>query len=237
MRTINEIRKDTKPIVLLGDSNNLQHIVEICQSSGREVVGIIDPDYPAQDELKGLPLLDKEICFANKDNYEFFVSTWWFPFYDPVYFKMAEKRNMFLKWINDYELVGATIIHATAVVSPTAKIARHVSIGALSMLIANCEIHRDVNVKEQAYVSHDVVIGANSMVQIKSTLTGRITVGHDTYIGVAATIVNGRSYSVMNIGNHVVIHPNQLVVTPVADNTVVSYKKPSFLTKTEQVDH
>jgi acetyltransferase-like isoleucine patch superfamily enzyme len=231
-RTIDEIRKDTKPLVLLGDSNNLHHIVEICESSGRQVVGIIDPDYPNQTELKGLKLLDKETYLAKKDHYEFFVSTWWFPFYDKVYFQMIEKRNMFLAWMKEYDLVGATVIHATAVVSPRAKIARNVSVGALSMLIANCEIHENVNVKEQAYVSHDVVIGANSMVQIKSTLTGKIIVGRDTYIGVAATVVNARSYAVMNIGDRVVIHPNQLVVTPVANDTVISYKKPAFLKKT-----
>jgi len=58
MRPINEIRKDNKPIVFLGSCYNVQNLVEICHSSGRQVIGLIDPDYRSQKEFHGLPVLE-----------------------------------------------------------------------------------------------------------------------------------------------------------------------------------
>ena len=228
MRTIEEIRKDNKPIIFLGSSYNIQNLVELCQSSSRTVVGLIDPDYSSQTEFRGLPVLDRDKYLNNKDDYEFFVATWWQPFQNSVHIRDRQKRLMFLDWMEEYNLVGATIIHKTAVVSPSAKIARNVSIGALSILVNNSQIHQDVNIREQCYISHNVEINNNSVIQIKVTVTGDITIGHNSYIGIASTIVNSRPLESMRIGDRVIIHPNQLVVESVPDNTIVSYKKPSF---------
>lgn len=228
MRTIEEIRTDSKPIIFLGSSYNIQNLVELCQSSGRQVVGLIDPDYSAQKEFHGVSVLDKDQYLNNRNDYEFFVATWWQPFQNSVHIRDLEKRSMLLSWFDEYNLTGATLVHNTAVVSPRAKIDRNVSIGALSVLVADCQIHKHVNIREQCYVSHNVVVESNSVLQIKATVTGDITVGHDSYIGIASTIVNSRPLDPMRIGNHVIIHPNQLVVESVPDNTIVSHKKPPF---------
>lgn len=228
MRSIDEIRKDYKPIVFLGSSWNIQNLVEICHSSGREVVGLIDPDYQGQSKFKNVPVLDKEKFLSRKNEFEFFVATWWAPFQNDIHRREIQKRKMFIDWMQEFDLVGATVVHASAVISPQAKIARHVSVGALSVLVCNCEIHSHCNIREQCYVSHDVVIESNCVVQIKATITGNIRVGHDTYIGPATVLVNGNPVEDMHIGNHVVIHPNQLVVKSVPDNTIVSYKKAPF---------
>jgi serine acetyltransferase len=228
MRTIEEIRKDNKPIIFLGSSYNIQNLVELCQSSSRTVVGLIDPDYSSHNEFCGLPVLDKDTYLNNKDNYDFFVATWWQPFQNSIHIRDQQKRSMLLSWFNEHNLTGATLVHNTAVVSPRAKIDRNVSIGALSMLVADCQIHKNVNIREQCYVSHNVIIESNSVLQIKATVTGDITVGHDSYVGIASTIVNSRPLESMRIGDRVIIHPNQLVVESVPDNTIVSYKKPSF---------
>ena len=228
MRTIDQIRQDRKPIIFLGSSYNVQHLVELCQSSSREVVGIIDPDYSSQTEFRGLPVLDKDNYLSNKDNYEFFIATWWQPFQNSIHIRDRQKRLMFLNWMEEYNLIGATIIHKTAVISPTSKIDYHVSVGALSVLVADCQIHKDVNIREQCYVSHNVIIESNSVLQIKATVTGDITIGHNSYIGIASTVTSSRPLEPMRIGNDVIIHPNQLVVSSVPDNTVVSYKKAAF---------
>lgn len=228
MRTIDQIRQDCKPIIFLGSSYNIQHLVEICQSSGRDIVGLIDPDHSSQTEFRGVPVLNKDQYLNHKDRYEFFVATWWHPFQNSVHIRDRQKRSMFLEWIVQYNLTSATIVHNTAVVSPSANIARNVSIGALSILVNNSQIHQDVNIREQCYISHNVVIGSNSVLQIKSTVTGDITVGHDSYIGISSTVLNSHPLESMHVGNHVIIHPNQLVVESVPDNTVISYKKAPF---------
>jgi len=213
----------------LGSSYNIQHQIELCKSADREVVGLIDPDYDTQKDFKGIPVLDRNTYFDKKNQFEFFVVTWWQPFQDIVHIRSKQKRLIFLDWMQQFKLTGATLIHDTAVVSPYALIGRNVSVGALSILVNGCQIHDHVNVREQCYISHNVKIDSNSMIQIKATVTGDIKIGHDTYIGIASTLVNSRPLDPMQIGNHVIIHPNQLVVESVADNTIVSYKKPPFV--------
>jgi hypothetical protein len=147
MRQIDEIRKDNKPIVFLGSCYNIQNLVELCNSSGREVVGLIDPDYDSQDEFHGLPILKKQSIIDQSDRYEFFVATWWTPFQNDVHRREIKKRRLFLTWMKDYNLVGATVIHDSAVISPKAKIDSHVSVGALSILVQNCKIHSHTNIR------------------------------------------------------------------------------------------
>jgi acetyltransferase EpsM len=228
MRTIKEIRKDTKPIIFLGSSYNIQNLVELCQSSGRQVVGLIDSDYSSQPEFHGLPVLNQEQYLAQHNDFEFFVATWWTPFQSEVHKREIQKRKMFIDWIKKYNLTGATVVHDSAVISPGAKIDSHVSVGALSVLVHNCKIHSHTNIREQCYVSHDVLIESNCVLQMKASITGSIHVGSNTYIGPGVTVVNSRPLEPMRIGNDVIIHPNQLIVSSVTDNTVVSYKKAPF---------
>jgi acetyltransferase-like isoleucine patch superfamily enzyme len=234
MRSIKEIKKDSKPIVFLGSCHNIQNLVELCNSSGREVIGLIDPDYDSQKEFYGLPVLQKKPYINEPEKYEFFVATWWTPFQNNVHRRNLKKRRLFLAWMESYKFTGATVIHDTAVISPKAMIDSHVSVGALSILVQNCQIHKHTNIREQCYVSHDVVVDSNCVLQMKSTVTGSITVGSNTYIGPGATVVNGSPLNPMHIGNNVIIHPNQLVLESVADNTIVSYKKAPFVVTVDQ---
>jgi serine acetyltransferase len=224
MRTIEEIKQDSKPIIFLGSSSSMENLVEICKLNDRKVLGIVDPDYASQSELHGLPILDKDTYFSQADQYEFFVASWWFPFKPPVFQRDREKRNMLLGWMKEYNLTGANIIHPTAVVSSSTKIDRNVAIGALSVILCNTTIHKNTVIREQTYISHDVEIGENSVIQIKATVTGRIKIGKNAYIGVGSTIMNGMPITVMPIGDNVLVHPTMLVLNELPDNAVVGLK-------------
>jgi serine acetyltransferase len=224
MRTIEEIKQDSKPIIFLGSSSSMENLVEICKLNGRKVVGIIDPDYVSQPELYGLPILDKDTYFNQADQYEFFVASWWYPFKMQVFQRDREKRNILLGWITECNLTGANIIHPTAVVSSSAKIDRNVVIGALSVILCNTTVHKNAVIREQTFISHDVEVGENSVIQMKATVTGRIKIGKNAFIGVGSTIMNGMPTTVMSIGDNVLIHPTMLVLNELPDNAVVSLK-------------
>jgi bifunctional N-acetylglucosamine-1-phosphate-uridyltransferase/glucosamine-1-phosphate-acetyltransferase GlmU-like protein len=225
MRSISQIRQDHKPIIFLGSCNSIQNIIEICHASGREVVGVIDPDYDLCTEFRGLPILNKETYLTQSDVYEFFVAAMRTPFKDPVFTRNNSKREMLLSWITEYNLTGATLIHPTAVISPTAKIDNHVSIGAMSIVSCGSTIHKNVTVREQCYISHDVEICENSIIQIKATITGSVKIGKNSYIGIASTIVNRLPLTPQCLGENVLVHPTVLVLEGLPDNAIAKLPK------------
>ena len=223
MRDINEILGDQLPIVFLGSSTGMYNQIESCLASGRQVVGIVDSDYSSQSELHGLPVLKFEQL--DPTQYEFFVATSWTPFDGPVFERNRQKRQQLLSFMHDNNLIGATIIHPTAVISPGARIGRNVSIGALTYISHGVVIQPNVLVREQCFVGHDVTIAENTVVQIKATITGNTDIEADNYIGINSTIVNRMPLNRISIGENGLIYPNELVLTNVPKNNTTRSRR------------
>lgn len=220
MRTIDQILNDQLPVVFLGSSTSMYNQIDMCRGRGRQVVGIFDSDYSSQTELHGLPIL-KEI----PSGCEFFVATTWTPFDGAVFERNRQKRQQLLKFMQEHNLPGATLIHPTAVVSSGALIGRNVSIGAQSYISHGAQIHNHVLIREQVFIGHDVTIAENTVVQIKSTITGNTDVESGVYVGVSSTIVNGRPLERITLGENSLIYPNELVLKSVPKNNTVKSRR------------
>jgi acyl-[acyl carrier protein]--UDP-N-acetylglucosamine O-acyltransferase len=220
MRHINDILDDHLPVVFLGSSTGMYNQIDICHARGRQVVGIFDQDYSSQTELHGLPIL-KEI-----PNYcEFFVATTWTPFDGPVFERNRLKRQQLLKFMQENNLTGATLIHPTTVVSPGALIGRNVSIGAQSYISHGARIESNVLIREQVFVGHDVTIKQNTVLQIKSTITGNTDIDAGVYVGVNSTVINRMPLERITIGENSLIYPNELVLKSVPKNNTVKSRR------------
>jgi UDP-3-O-[3-hydroxymyristoyl] glucosamine N-acyltransferase len=230
MRTIEEIRSNTKPIILLGSSLTSYNLLESCEAQGITVLGFIDPDYMGQTHLYGKPLLDKDTYLTKyKDLVEFFVATNWNPDPHRVTVRNNNKRDMLISWIDEYNLTAATLVHPTAIVSPGALIGRNVSIGALTMVCYDAEIHDDASIKEQCYISHGVKIGRNTVIQLRGCVTGDVHIGSNTYIGVGATLLHrGATATPTIIGDNVLVHPNVLVFQDLPSGSTASLRDKKF---------
>lgn len=221
MRNINDITLDSRPIIFLGSSTSMHNQIECCQARNREIVGIIDSDYPVGSDLHGLTILDPDKYLKSHQLYEFYVATTWSPFKDPIFIRNREKRQQLLDFMSDHNLTGATLIHPTAVVSPGARIGRNVSIGALSYISHGVNIESNAIIREQCFIGHNVNISTNVILQIKSAVTGLTNIESDTYIGVNSTVVNRMPLTSINIGKNCLIYPNELVLTSVPKNNTV----------------
>ena len=230
MRTIEEIRNNTKPVILLGSSLTSHNLLESCEAQGITVLGFIDPDYSGQTSLYGKPLLDKDTYLTKyKDLVEFFVATNWNPDPHRVTVRNNKKRDMLIDWIDEYNLSAATLVHPTAVISPGALIGRNVSIGAMSMVCHGAEISDHASIKEQCYISHGVKIGRNTVVQLRACITGDVYVGSNTYVGVGSTILHrGATATPTIIGDNVLIHPNLLVFQDLPSGSTASLRDKKF---------
>lgn len=197
---------------MLGWSYSLTHLSEIARAAGRDIAGLYDPDGVTSDlDIVDLSL---EQVMSKHLRYEFIVGTTWVPGSHAVSMRTRHKRQALIDMMQQHRLVGARIIHPSAVISARAKIGRNVIIGHGAQINHGAVVEDHVIIKDQAYISHDVVIGSGSLVQIRACVTGGCHLGADCFVGVNSTVVNRhQDGGHMHIGAGSVIAPGVTVMT------------------------
>jgi sugar O-acyltransferase (sialic acid O-acetyltransferase NeuD family) len=159
-------------------------IVELCDTNGVEIVGIIDKSQ--KERFLGRPILGTD------DDANEILRRWpGIPVHvTPDSPKLRQSLSA------EYSRLGAkfaTLVHPAAQISPSA------SIGAGSVIQAGAQISSasllgcGVKVNTCANITHDVVVGDFATIAPSAVLLGRTTIGSGVYIGANATVLPGIS--------------------------------------------
>jgi sugar O-acyltransferase (sialic acid O-acetyltransferase NeuD family) len=111
---------------------------------------------------------------------------------------------------------------AEAVIHPSAQLARGVTIGTGSAVMAGSVINSDTIIGQNtivntgARIDHDCVIGDTVHIAPSSTLCGGVTVGDLTLIGAGATILPN-----VKVGRNVIVGAGSTVLEDIKDNVSV----------------
>ncbi|MHB1156951.1 MAG: acetyltransferase [Phycisphaerales bacterium] len=111
----------------------------------------------------------------------------------------------------------ATVIHPTAVVSPSAILDEGVYVGPQAVVQSMTRIGAGTIINTGSIVEHDNVIGDAAHIAPGSVLCGRVTVGHRTLIGAGATVMPG-----VSIGDDAVVGAGSMVRGNVANGQTVA---------------
>lgn len=218
MRIKQDLIYNRRPIVILGWAASLPHLVELIESTGRDIHGIYDPDGIVND--LGLTTLSFTQALERRVDCEYIVGTTWVPGSHPISRRTRNKRLELIGIIQQHRLVGATLVHPSALVSARAQLGHNVIVGARAQINHGAVIHDHVTVKDQAYISHDVTIGSKTLIQIGACVTGGCEIGENCFVGVNSTIINrhqdGRH---MKIGAGTVIAPSVTVFEDLPENS------------------
>lgn len=176
----------SKNVVIIGAGGHAKVIADIIEKSGDKIIGFLDDDN-SKKEVYGYKVIGK-INDCHK-----FVS-------EDTYFIIAIGNNYLRKKIHDeYKLKLYTAIH------PTAVIARGVTIGAGTAIMANVCINADATIggnciiNTGAIIEHDNIINDYVHVSPNATLAGTVTVGELTHIGAGATVINNKNITAETI--------------------------------------
>ena len=110
----------------------------------------------------------------------------------------------------------ATVLHPTAVVSPTAALGSGVVAGPLTVVAAHAEIGAQVLLGRGALIGHHTQIGPGSIVNPGANVAGNATIGTDAVVGMGAVVSNG-----VVVGDGAVIAAGAVVVRDVPAGTRV----------------
>jgi len=169
----------SQAILIVGGGGHSLVVADAAIQAGLAVIGFLDDDPDARltrrlDRLGGLSMLDKPD----------------FVHHHPVILAMGDlalRRRL----IPNLPQRAATIIHPSAIVSPTAIIGVGVSIGPGAVVHTDAVVGDHAIVNSASIVEHDCVVGVNTHLAPNSTLGGDVVVGDDTLIGLGASVLPG----------------------------------------------
>ncbi|MGV3488737.1 MAG: acetyltransferase [Tuberibacillus sp.] len=102
-----------------------------------------------------------------------------------------------------------TMIHRTAVISPSARIGKGTVIMANAVVNADAVIGDHCIINSGAVIEHDCAIGDFAHVSPNATLTGNVKLGEGTHIGAGAVVIPNmfvNEWSVIGAGAAVIDH-------------------------------
>jgi len=197
----------SKPFCLIGYSGHSLVAADIIVTMGRKVEAYCDT---SEKEFNPINITylgneqDKEVL-ENLKSFDYFVSI---------------GNNSIRKLI--YERIkitlgqGITIVHSTAVISPSAKIGEACMISCQAIINAFSKIEDGVICNSGSIIEHESKIGAFSHIAPGAVLAGNVKIGHNTFIGANAVIKEG-----IEIGNNCLVGAGTVVVKNIPDNQTV----------------
>lgn len=100
-----------------------------------------------------------------------------------------------------------TVVHPSAVVSPSVYLGEGVQVMAGAIIQTNTKIADNTIVNTGAIVDHDGQIGSHVHIAPGTKISGNVSIGRSTHIGTGVTIIHG-----IDIGTHTLIGAGSVVV-------------------------
>jgi sugar O-acyltransferase (sialic acid O-acetyltransferase NeuD family) len=125
-------------------------------------------------------------------------------------------RRRFVAQAAALGLPFTTLVHPTARVSRTARLAEGAIVNAGAILAAHAQIGRHAIVNRGALVGHHTVVGDYVTLGPGANIGGCCTLGEQTYVGIGAVVLDQ-----ITVGRHSIVGAGAVVTKPVADRVQV----------------
>ena len=194
-------------LILLGGGGHAAVVAESARAAGFAMEGYLDDADPGPDAPPS-PVIGFKRLGAIKDVRDVMA---------------AHRHSVFHAAIGDPKLrrewlelpaprLTPPIVHPSAVISPSAKIADGAFIGPGVIVNARADIGRGAIVNSNAVIEHDCVLAAFCHVAPGTVLSGAVKVGEDTLIGAGSVAIPG-----VRIGAGCTVGAGSVVISDIAD--------------------
>ncbi|TVQ64799.1 MAG: acetyltransferase [Phycisphaerales bacterium] len=186
-----------KRIVLIGGGGHAMVVAEAAIACGRTLAGFLDDDPAAHlgdlaerlGDLSGVPDLGEDAAIIALGN-------------------VGRRAEI----ITRLRAPAATVVHPSAIVSPSATLGKGVFIGPNAVVHARARIGDHAIVNTGAIVEHDCLIGMNTHIAPGVVMGGETRVGPETLIGLGSRLLPG-----VRVGSRCVVGAGAVVLRAVGD--------------------
>lgn len=108
-------------------------------------------------------------------------------------------------------------IHPLASIAPSARLGRHVIIGARAIVCVHARIESHCVLSTASIAEHDNVLGMGVTLETAARLAGGVEVDALTTVGIGSSVIPYRK-----LGKHVLVRPGSVVIRDVPDGAIVA---------------
>lgn len=175
-----------KPLILIGGGGHCQSVIEVAESCGRTIRGILDVSTEVGKQVLGYSIIGTDDEIADYvDSCEFVITVGFI--LDPSL--RIRLYNRVLK--NGGKL--ATLIASSAYVSPHARLGQGTVVMHHAFVNAGAEVGENVILNTCCNIEHGVHIGSQCHISTGVMVNGDCQVGDNCFIGSQSVLANGIS--------------------------------------------
>lgn len=189
------------PIALIGGGGHAMVVAEAALAQGYTLAGFLDDDSRAGVSILAQHLGDLHAWESLGETPRIIALG-----------DLGERRKM----IEEVSGPFATVVHPSAIVSPSAELGAGVFVGPLAVVHARARIGAHAILNTASVVEHDCALGTNIHVAPTAALGGGVRIGPDTLLGIGAKAIPGS-----RVGARSVVGAGSVVLGAVGDDMTV----------------
>ena len=171
-----------KPLILVGGGGHCKSVIDVAESAGYTILGILDREIPTGESVLGYKILgNDDLIEPYLDKAEFLVTV--------GQIKSPAIRIRLNKMVKEAGGILATVIAPTAHVSKYASIGEGTVVMHQAIVNAGAQIGMGCIVNTFANIEHDVKIGNFCHVSTGAMVNGEAEIREGTFIG-SQSVVN-----------------------------------------------
>ncbi len=195
------------PLLILGTGIFSLEIAELAaENSEFQLVGFVENMEPekCREKIQGLPIfwVDDVASFDHSHRAICSLGT--------------THRKLFTDQIDALDMSFTTLVHPTAVISPSVTLEEGVIVSAGVIIATHTRLGKHVRVNRGTLIGHHTEIGDFVTIQPGANIAGLCHIGEATYIGMGATVLDR-----IKIGANSIIGAGSVVTKDVPDNVQV----------------
>lgn len=195
-------------LLIVGAGGHGKVVVESASKMKQwDKIAFLDDNYKTGSQCNGYPILGKlSSCSEFQNDYKYL-------------FVAIGKNKLRLDYMKKFSNTGfniPNIIHPSAIISNTAKIARGVAIMANAVVNSSVVIGDASIINTSALVDHDCVLHDGVHICPGVSLAGNVNIGRLSWVGIGSCVIEG-----MKIDEEVVIGAGTVVIDNISKKKLV----------------
>lgn len=199
-----------KPLVLIGGGGHCKSVIEVAESAGYSILGVLDMPEDVGKEILSTKVIGTDDDIPSyMDKAEFVITV-----------GFIKNPNIRIKLYNKVKEAGgklATIIASTAYVSQYATLGEGTVVMHHAFVNAGAQVGNNVILNTFANIEHDAVIGNQSHISTGTMVNGDCKVGCNCFIGSQSVLANG-----ITVGDDIIVGAGSLVRKSIKEKGIYS---------------
>ena len=198
------------PIILIGGGGHCKSVIDVIESAGYSILGILDCNIPKGTRVLGYPVLGNDDMISPYINeVEFLVTV--------GHIKSPDIRIRLLRMVEDAGGKLATIVASTAHVSKYAEIGEGTIVMHQAVVNAGAQVGKGCIINTFANIEHDVKIGDFCHVSTGTMVNGECRIGERCFIGSQSVLAN-----CVSIGDDIIVGAGSFVRKSISEKGIYS---------------